>query len=87
MAWEEKPLELLQVLQSEAIAPLGRVAVEQLVQVVPMITLPLGHKHCEVALFQVYPFRQTQPKAFASPFEKVTSLQSVQKPLPKTTKF
>lgn len=81
-----KPLALLQAEQSVATAPLGRVAEAQLMQFVPIITLPAGQTHLKRVVLHERPFVQTQPKAFANPFEKVRSLQSLQSPFT-TTKF
>jgi hypothetical protein len=73
------PFELLQEVQSETTAPLGREAEAQEVQVAPIITLPLGQRHCCAVLLHDSPFRQTHPNELAKPFESWAYLQSVQK--------
>lgn len=54
-------------MQSAVDAPEGRTADEHGLQFVPIMTLPVGHRHLEEFESQDIPFVQTQPKELPSP--------------------
>jgi hypothetical protein len=85
--WLPNPLAVLQALQSEIEAPVGRVMDRQLLQVVPTIKYPEGQEQVAVAGFQTCPFWQTHTPAYPRPLVLAAVEQSVQNPLGKTTKF